>query len=99
MNIAKIRKDKHISQRELAKKIGVKPSTLSRYEKGLLFPNSQTLKDIASYLNVDVNSLYGSNEDNLIKSPEVLRINIIEEILNISNEKLQDILNYIQKLK
>lgn len=99
MNIAKIRKDKHISQRELAKKIGVKSSTLSRYEKGLLFPNSQTLKDIANYLNVDVNSLYGSDEDNLIKSPEMLRINIIEEILDISNEKLEEVLKFIQKLK
>lgn len=99
MRIKQIREDKGISQKELAKKIGVKPSTLSRYEKGLLFPNSQTLKDIAEYLNVDINSLYEADENKILKSPEKLKLDIINEVLKISNDKLEQILKFIENLK
>ena len=57
INIAKIRYEKGISQRELADKIGITDSAICQYENGKRSPNIQTLKKIAQVLNCTVDDL------------------------------------------
>lgn len=99
MRIRKIREDKGLTQSELAKRIGVKPPTISRYESGSNKPSSETLNKIAVALGVDVNMLFDdTTASNYVSIPE-LQVRIIDNILSQPKEKLQEILNYIQKLK
>ena len=53
-NIKKIRKERNISQKDMAKRLSMPSSTYSNYENNNREPNAQTLKKIASILNVDI---------------------------------------------
>jgi ribosome-binding protein aMBF1 (putative translation factor) len=55
--IAEIRKSKGISQRELAAKLKVKPSTLSRWERKEANLTLETLRKLAKALNCSVHLL------------------------------------------
>lgn len=55
--IQKLRKEKEISLRELARRSGISPSFLSEIENGKNFPSPDTLKILASRLRVSVASL------------------------------------------
>ena len=62
MQIKEIRKEKGIKQKELAEKIGVDVSVLSRYENGGITPSRDRLQKIAEVLEVTIDKLlYGSN--------------------------------------
>ena len=56
-NIRRIRKDKGIKQRELAKKLGVAYQNLSGWERGVRQPSTKYLSKIAEALGVNVESL------------------------------------------
>lgn len=51
--IQEARKEAHISQRELAKRIGTTPQNISQYERGVRKPKIKTLERIAAALGVD----------------------------------------------
>ena len=51
--LRQLREEKHLTQKELGERIGVKPSSVSRYENGSLKPSVKKLSQIASVLNVD----------------------------------------------
>lgn len=51
------RLDKGISQKDLADILGVKQSTVARYEKNINFPSQLVLKNIAEKLKIDISSL------------------------------------------
>lgn len=55
--LRKIREDRFVSQRELAKAIHIVPSQISRYERGLALPSLETTVDLATYLRVELESL------------------------------------------
>lgn len=59
MNIRVKRQLKGLSQKELADKLGISISTLSRYESGAVRPSSDKLSMIAEILDTTVDSLLG----------------------------------------
>lgn len=61
--ISYYRKREGLSQRELAKKIGVSPSTIGMYESGKRFPTHEIEEALADLFNVSLNSLRGYDED------------------------------------
>lgn len=66
--IASLRKNKNLSQAELAKIINVATSTLGMYETGKREPNNEMLSRIADYFNVTTDYLLGravSSDDEL----------------------------------
>lgn len=99
MRIKEIRKARGLTQKEIALKIGVKPTTFSRYERGTLYPNALLLKQIADILGVNVNMLY----DDYDYAQNVTENDLIVEIYNLvrsfSKEKLQKTLDFATKLK
>lgn len=53
--LKELRKEKGLSQGELAEKLNVVRQTVSKWEKGFSVPDTQTLLNIAQVLEVPVN--------------------------------------------
>ena len=72
--IAELRKDKKISQGELAKMLTTSTSVIGRYERDEMTPSIEVAKKIANLLNTTVGYLLGETEDDaLFKNPEMLK--------------------------
>lgn len=56
--IASLRKEKDITQEELAEKLGVNVKSISRWENGKNMPDHALLKDLCNILNISINELY-----------------------------------------
>jgi len=69
-----LRKEKKMSQTDLAKKLGTSISVISRYERDEMIPSIETAKKLASFLDTSVGYLLGETEDDqLLKDPEMIR--------------------------
>ena len=62
--IAKLRKDKNITQEELAKNLGVSAQAVSKWENGGA-PDVDMLPEIADYFDVSIDLLFGKKKDNM----------------------------------
>lgn len=62
-NIAKYREAAGMSQKELAKKLGVVPSRISNWETGANCPTIDILFEVCGILNVSINDIYGVYPD------------------------------------
>lgn len=58
-----LRKRDGLSQRELAEKIGVSPSTIGMYESGKRFPTHEIEEALADIFNVNLNILRGIDDE------------------------------------
>lgn len=62
--LIKLRKQKGLTQKELAKILNVSISTYKRYETGERVPNVYVAQHIASILNTTVDTLFPKNQLN-----------------------------------
>lgn len=62
-NLKEARLKSGLSQKDLSENIGVAKSTYSLYESGKREPNVDTIKKIASALNVSADTLLGIDEE------------------------------------
>ena len=83
-NLRELRKQKGMSQEELATRINVVRQTVSKWEKNISVPDAEMLQRIAEELDVSVNQLLGSEEE---KVNEKDRNEIAEQLSRI-NEQL-----------
>lgn len=60
--IAELRKEKRLSQRQLAKELGTSQANLSRWEQGLNEPSIIECWKIADYFDVSLDLLCGRKE-------------------------------------
>lgn len=58
--LLKLRKDRGLSQEELAEKVFVTRQAVSRWENGDTVPNTETLKLLSKLFDVSINTLLGS---------------------------------------
>lgn len=65
INLKRIRKDRGVTQDELAKAIGVSRSAIGMYESGAREPDYETLEAIADFFNVTMDDLGRSEEYDL----------------------------------
>lgn len=86
-NIKKFRKEKNISQKDMAKKLNMPSSTYSNYENNNREPNVLTLKKIADVLSIDVHDLlnvkYSNNITKEYFSDDITTINVIENLIKL----------------
>ena len=92
-NIKKIRKERNISQKDMAKRLSMPSSTYSNYENNNREPNAQTLKKIASILNVDISELLNiSTSQNKTSekylSDDINTIKVIENLIKLCQFKI-----------
>ena len=88
--IQKLRKDKKITQEQLAEMVGIDPKNISRIEKGNNYPTAANLTSIAKALHVDIYELFVFNSIPLEQMKE--------EIINSLNSE-KNILHLYQCLK
>ena len=60
--IAELRKEKGLSQRQLAKEIGTSQANLSRWEQGLIEPSIIECWKLADFFEVSIDLLCGRKE-------------------------------------
>lgn len=100
-NITKYRKAYGISQAEFAKKIGVKSSTVSSWERGANSPDIETLFIICKFFEVTIADMFGgdslANKEELIiygfekdlihsyRNADELDKTIVKKILKLDN--------------
>ena len=72
--ILNCRKEKKITQEELAEKLGVTSKSISRWENGKTMPDYSLLKDLCNELDINVNELLSGEKikenDYMIKAEE-----------------------------
>jgi len=61
--LKKLRKEKEISQKELAKIINLSPSTIAMYETEKRKPDSETLEKMSNYFEVSIDYLLGLTDE------------------------------------
>ena len=76
--LKQIRSEKHMTQRDTAKALGVTPASLSAYEKGNQLPSITVAIKAARFFNVSLDWLVGINDtldpfDNVVNVEELLR--------------------------
>jgi transcriptional regulator with XRE-family HTH domain len=83
--ISKCRKDKNITQEELAEKLGVTNKTISRWENGKNMPDYSILKDLCNILDINVNELLSGEKNN--KETEENLDMILKEYYKMKKQK------------
>ena len=72
--IAELRKEKNMTQQELADKLGVTDRAISHWENGRRLPDYSLLKDLCDVLSISINELFSgekiSKEDYETKAEE-----------------------------
>lgn len=89
--LRKIREDRLISQRDLARAIQIETAQISRYERGLALPSLETLIDLCEYLRVSISMLvYGKDEKLELPSQPIQDISLLERFLELEKMKPKD---------
>lgn len=87
-NIKTLRKNKGLTQEELAIRLKVVRQTVSKWEKGYSVPDAETLQKIADILEVDIKQLLGADIEIEKSSNEVAeQLSRINEQLAIKNRR------------
>jgi len=81
--LKKLRKEKGLTQEELAQALNITRSALSLYEIGKRDPDTETLRKIAGFFNVSVDYLLGRTD---IRNPESSFSSLDEKIAQIMKE-------------
>lgn len=93
-----ILENKELSQKEFAKMMNVSPSTLNCYIKDKRQPDIETLKIIASKLNVSLDFLLDyDNSKTALTVKELSLISKIRKMNNSQKEIIYDLVNIINQ--
>lgn len=95
--IKTFRKSNNLTQKELALKIGVTASTVTKYENGQLEPNIDILNKISNIFNISVSNLIDDNYSRKEFSTESEFLNFYE-LLNskeIADETISELTKFI----
>ena len=77
--IAKLRKEKNMTQEQLAEKMGVSINAVSKLERGISFPDVSLYKKLCNELNISIEELINGEKDNSESSKEKALITSIKE--------------------
>ena len=92
--IAKCRKDKHMTQQELAEKLGVSDRTVGNWENGRNMPDLSLFKPLCKEFNISLNDLMSGDIVEEKEYQEKLEENIINTI-DYTNTKIKNHNNFI----
>ena len=96
--IKKLRKEKGLTQKELGDKLNITDKAISKWERGLSFPDITMLNTLSDFFEVDVSELLNGEKGIKDKANvEVLIKEAIEKYKNIE-EKRKNKLNKIKKV-
>lgn len=88
-NVKRLRKQKNMTQLQIADIIGIEPHNFNRIENGKSFPQIKTLISLINYFNISVSELFiNQNDNSRIK-------HAINEILDKNPQKLKEFYNIL----
>lgn len=87
-NLKKIRKENHLSQEELAEKLGVSRQSVSKWESGGAYPEMDKMVQLCNLFNLNIDDLL--NQD-------IGEINNTKQAKSSVNKFIYDFLNYLTK--
>ena len=95
--IAKLRKEKNMTQQELAEKMNVSINAVSKWERGISFPDVSLFKKLCNELNINIEELINGEKDNSEAAKEKAIITSIKdkEKLKKKNKKIFLIISII----
>lgn len=76
--IASLRKNKKMTQGQLAEKMGVSINAVSKWERGLSFPDVSLYKKLCDELNISVEELINGEKDNSDKAKEKAILSVVK---------------------
>lgn len=85
--IAKLRKDKKMTQEELANKLGVNSRSVSRWENGKCMPDLSLLVPLSKELGMSVNDLLSGKKNDNDNCQEVFEENIVNIVSKVDKDK------------
>ncbi len=91
--ITKIRKEKKLSQIDVAKFVGVSHDTISKYERDDIIPSVVNAKKIAKVLTVSLD--YLMSEDDNLEVVDVDMLNRMKEVQRLNNDDKNTIVKII----
>ena len=83
--IAKLRKEKKMTQQELAEKMGVSINAVSKWERGINFPDVSLYKSLCKELDINIEELINGEKDSSDEAKEKAIISSINETKKIKN--------------
>ena len=86
-NIKKIRKERGLTQEELAIRVNVVRQTVSKWEKGQSVPDADLLQKIAEVLEVSVSQLLGQEKEMEHRNEIAEQLSRINEQLAVRNRR------------
>lgn len=88
-NLKRIRKNKGLSQEELATQLNVVRQTISKWEKGLSVPDADMLIRIAELFEISVSELVGEKLDNRADTNDITeQLSSIGDIVKVKSHIL-----------
>ena len=95
--IAELRKEKNMTQEQLAERLGVSNKSISRWENGVTMPDSSLLNEICGLLDININELMSGEkiekENYITKAEENFitlkrKVDRVCKILNIAKKTI-----------
>ncbi len=84
--LREVRKLNHLTQQELASRVGLTKTSISCYESGVRTPTLDTLIDLANELNVEINYFLGTDEYVVASDDEKYGINLAKNEMQLIKE-------------
>ena len=100
-NLKKIRKDKNLSQEQLAEKLGVSRQSVSKWESNQAYPEMDKVIQLTKLFNLNMDELLNQDISETTKEKQSKNIlnKYIEEILNFTSKTVNMFINMSLKNK
>jgi len=91
--LKELRKEKNLTLRDLANKIGTTKSTLSRYETNDGMPKQDILEDLADYFEVTTDYLLGRTNQKYFKQDETIAFHTDKKLTDKDLKTIRNIID------
>lgn len=86
------RKERGITQSELAEKLGITDRAISKWENGICLPDAGNMPELCSILNITINDLFSGEVVDMKENEKKLEENLLE-MAKMKEEKDKQLLN------
>lgn len=76
--IAECRKEKHITQAQLAERLGVSDRAVSKWECGRSMPDSSIMQELCGEIGINMNELFSGRRIDMVNYKEIAENNLLQ---------------------